>query len=95
LPHGILHVFNTILYEIEFQNPQIQSFSRAFYFKHALSLSLHEYWKNAVGIERFRDTIKNVPMEQGFFDSGTYCLSKLAGNLKSDSFSAKQTFEIG
>jgi hypothetical protein len=23
LPHGILHVFNTILYENEFQNPQI------------------------------------------------------------------------
>jgi hypothetical protein len=23
LPHGILHVFNTILYEKEFQNPQI------------------------------------------------------------------------
>jgi hypothetical protein len=23
LPHGILHVFNTILYEYEFQNPQI------------------------------------------------------------------------
>jgi hypothetical protein len=23
LPHGILHVFNTILYENEFHNPQI------------------------------------------------------------------------
>jgi hypothetical protein len=23
VPHGILHVFNTILYENEFQNPQI------------------------------------------------------------------------
>jgi hypothetical protein len=23
LPHGILHVFDTILYENEFQNPQI------------------------------------------------------------------------
>jgi hypothetical protein len=23
LPHGMLHVFNTILYENEFQNPQI------------------------------------------------------------------------
>jgi hypothetical protein len=23
MPHGILHVFNTILYENEFQNPQI------------------------------------------------------------------------
>jgi hypothetical protein len=23
LPHGILHVFNTIIYENEFQNPQI------------------------------------------------------------------------
>jgi hypothetical protein len=23
LPHGILHIFNTILYENEFQNPQI------------------------------------------------------------------------
>jgi hypothetical protein len=23
LPHGILHLFNTILYENEFQNPQI------------------------------------------------------------------------
>jgi hypothetical protein len=23
LPHGILHVFNTILYENEFKNPQI------------------------------------------------------------------------
>jgi hypothetical protein len=38
-PQGILHVFNTILYENEFQNPQIfqqtimhQSFSRAIYF---------------------------------------------------------------
>jgi hypothetical protein len=39
VPHGILHVFNTILYENEFQNPQIfqqtialhQSFFRAIY----------------------------------------------------------------
>jgi hypothetical protein len=35
VPHGILKVFNNILYENEFQNPQIfqQSFTRAFYFK--------------------------------------------------------------
>jgi hypothetical protein len=37
LPHEILHVFNTFLYENEFQNPQKfptdhQSFSRAIYF---------------------------------------------------------------
>jgi hypothetical protein len=34
LPHGILGVFNTILYENEFQNPQIfqKTFSRAIYF---------------------------------------------------------------
>jgi hypothetical protein len=32
LPHGILHVFNTIFYENEFQNTQNQSFSRAIYF---------------------------------------------------------------
>jgi hypothetical protein len=36
VPHGILRVFTTILYENEFQNPQTtdhQSFSRAFNFK--------------------------------------------------------------
>jgi hypothetical protein len=28
LPHGILRVFNNILYQNEFQNPQISLFSR-------------------------------------------------------------------
>jgi hypothetical protein len=40
VPHGILGVFNTILYENEFQDPQKfptdhQSFSRAIYFSSA------------------------------------------------------------
>jgi hypothetical protein len=45
-PHGILKVSNTILYENEFQNPQIfqqtmhQSFSRAFYFSHLIFFNL-------------------------------------------------------
>jgi hypothetical protein len=33
LPHGILHVFNSILYEYEFQNPQRACIDNRFGFK--------------------------------------------------------------
>jgi hypothetical protein len=35
LPHGILHVFNTILYENEFQNPQIFQQTISLFPKHS------------------------------------------------------------
>jgi hypothetical protein len=62
LPHGILHVFNTILYENEFQNPPTdhQSFSRAIYFSSKLVYAYGLASKDWIGV--FSLVFKQFPI---------------------------------
>jgi hypothetical protein len=45
VPHGILRVFNTILYENEFQNPQIFQQTISLFPEHSTLRIPHVFWQ--------------------------------------------------